>query len=283
MDIKIDLHNHSCLSPCGDLSMSPLKMAQRAVETSLGLMALTDHSAALNCPAFAITAARHGLIPLFGLELNSREEVHLLAIFPTPQRALAFGTLIAALIPELPWDPGIFGDQVIVDENEFVIALKEDVWLAGALVEGFEDLAVLANRMGALVIPAHVDRSMYSVHSQLGFLPPGPYDAVESIRVPEKQLKGDHCVVSGSDAHYPEQIGKRPTVVNLPDDLVLDMRSALKDYAHACSERNESGGNKNGEDPRLALYPDALAERLFESLRKELREKRVKPNHAANR
>ena len=160
--------------------MSPGRIAAAARGRGIDLLALTDHNASLNCPAFAIACVRESIVPLFGMELCSMEEVHLLAIFAAPREALEFGAAMYALLPDLPWDPAAFGDQVAVDEDENVLAMPER-WLGAALEAPFDDLAARAHAVGALVIPAHVDRGMFSVYSQLGFLPPGPYDAVESM------------------------------------------------------------------------------------------------------
>ena len=63
--LSADLHNHSCLSPCGDLSMSPGLLAARARERKIDILALTDHNASLNCPPFALACAAK--ITLFGM------------------------------------------------------------------------------------------------------------------------------------------------------------------------------------------------------------------------
>jgi len=287
--IRADLHNHSCLSPCADLSMSPSLMAKTARERNIDLMAITDHNAALNCPAFAIACAREGVLPLFGLELNSSEEVHLLALFATPRDALSFGSELYHLIPALAWDSGTFGDQVVVDEYENVLELH-DRWLGAAMDAAFGDLAQKAHSAGALVIPAHVDRGMFSVYSQLGFLPPGPYDAVESIGPPPESLTGGLCALSGSDAHYPEHIGRRPFLVDLPESSVRDLREALGEYARTYDARRgsrEAGDIFGGysdllADPLLDLYPEKEARTLFAALGEALADRRVTPTHTAN-
>jgi len=271
--------------------MSPARIAETAAARGLDIVALTDHNATLNCPAFAISCARRGLIPLFGLEMSSVEEVHLLALFPAPRTALEFGAAIHDLIPLLPWDPGSFGDQVVVDEEEGVLELHER-WLGAALDAPLGDLAEMARKAGAIVIPAHVDRGMFSVYSQLGFLPPGPYDAVESMGPPPLSLTLGLSAISGSDAHYPEHIGRRPTIVEMPEEGVIALRKALKDFAAAIAEPLARGevGRLEGEfggyaellaDPRLDEYPESEARQFFEDLRKALRVGNVVPTHLA--
>jgi hypothetical protein len=212
----VDLHNHSCLSPCASLEESPKLIARLARERGLDLVALTDHNSALNCPAFAEACGREGLAALFGVEACSVEEVHVLCLFGAVDEALAFGVFLRGLLPDLPYDPDKLGDQVVVDADENVLDLP-GYYLGAALSLGFDELCAEAAGRGAVVIPAHVDRPMFSVSSQLGFLPPGPYDAVESVREPAPELSRGFTAVSGSDSHYPEHVARRPSVVELPE------------------------------------------------------------------
>lgn len=214
MAILVDLHNHSCLSPCASLELSPSRLARLARERGIGILGLSDHNAALNCPAFAIAAEREGLAPLFGIEACSAEEVHVLCVFASAAEALDFGQLLRGLLPPLPYDPEKLGDQVVVDEDEGILELP-DYYLGAALELGYDELCREAAARGALVIPAHIDRPYFSVSSQLGFLPPFPYAALESMREPPQGLAGAYPLVSGSDAHAPEQIGRRPFGIEL--------------------------------------------------------------------
>lgn len=240
-----DLHNHSCLSPCASLEESPSLLARLARERGLDLVALTDHNSALNCPAFAEACAREGIAPLFGIEACSVEEVHVLCLFGTVDEALAFGETLRGLLQPLPYDPEKLGDQVVVDADEGVLDLV-GYYLGAALSVGFDELCLQAAQSGAIVIPAHVYRPMFSVSSQLGFLPPGPYDAIESMREPGPELTCGLTAVSGSDSHYPEHVCRRPFSVELPEG---------------------------------ALEPGA-APRLLEALRSALRSGRVRPSWA---
>ena len=292
MRARVDLHNHSCLSPCADLEMSPAMMARTARARGIDILALTDHNAAHNCLPFALSCAGQGLVPLFGMEMSSAEEAHLLALFPSPRQALEFGAELHAMLPRLDWNPDAFGDQVVVDFEQRILEFHP-VYLGTALDASFETLAEKAAAAGAIVIPAHVDRGMYSVHSQLGFLPPGPWDAVESIGPPPAHLSGGHAAISGSDAHALEQMGRRPFLVELPDAELRLMRRKLDAYIAECARRWGKAPAETGRDPedsedsedevtfggypelladaRLGLYPEAEAQILFESLRGSLR------------
>jgi hypothetical protein len=267
---KIDLHNHSCLSPCASLAMSPRLLARKAKARGIDILGLTDHNAAHNSLPFALACAQEGLAPLFGLELCSAEEVHLLAIFPSPRKALQFGRKILEFLPCFPGTEGRFGDQAVVDAQENVLALEE-TWFGAALTMGFDSLAAMAKTSGALVIPAHVDRPMFSVHSQLGFLPPGPYDAVEAVRPPVPAfLSGGLRTITGSDAHYPEHIGRRPYALELPEGQLRTLRSRLAEFSAPTTNEEYRGYDGLLEDPWLDAYPEEEALTLLETLRASL-------------
>jgi len=220
--------------------------------------------------------------------MNSTEEVHLLAIFHSPRAALCFGARIRDLLPRPLAKAAAFGVQVLVDENEAVLR-EEEGWLGAALEATFGELAVMASEAGAVVIPAHVDRDMFSVRSQLGFLPGGPYDAVESIGPVTEALSGGLGAMSNSDAHYPDHIGRRPSFVELPDRLVGAMHDGLETFARAWDDAPApwDSGEWRGDfsyadfiaDPRLDLYPEPEAKALFEALRTALRGAEFRPTH----
>jgi len=217
MIVPCDLHNHSCLSPCGSLELSPALLARLAKKRGLGLVALTDHNSALNTPAFAVCARREGLAALYGMEACSTEEVHVLCLFDSPEAAMDFGGLILGFIQRFPYDAGRMGDQAVVDADDNILDLPE-YYLGAALELGFAELCTLAAERGGLVIPAHIDRPVYGALTQLGFLPKGPYAAVEAVRPLPSGASGGYTVITGSDAHYPEHVARRPFGLDLPGD-----------------------------------------------------------------
>ncbi len=272
-EVHADFHNHSCLSPCAELTMSPATMARKAREKGIGIFALTDHNACLNAPAFALACAREGLIPLFGLELNPLEEAHLLAIFSSPRRALEFGSSVESLLPDIAWTAERFGDQPVVDSEERILQCYPK-WLGAALDMGFDELARRAGDAGAIVIPAHVDRAAFSVSSQLGFLPEGSYSAVEALGDPPASLTGGCRVISGSDAHDPDQIGCRRFSLALPRILVDEINTLLELYCARMESDPEEAGVGEYADlldrAEVRLYPEREADNLFEAIRTAL-------------
>lgn len=216
MRVVCDFHNHTCLSPCGSLEQPPSVLARLAALRGVGLVAVTDHNSALNAPAFAECARREGIRALYGMEATSAEEAHLVCLFATPERALDFGEFLSSRLPSFELDPELLGDQAVVDADDNVLDLP-DIWFGAALDLGWDDLCRAASERGAIVIPAHIDRPMFGVISQLGFLPDGPYDAVEALRPLAPGAARGYPVVSGSDAHHPEHIARRPFSIELPE------------------------------------------------------------------
>ena len=204
-----DLHNHSCLSPCGSLELSPRLLASTAAAKGIALLALTDHNSVLNGPAFAAACSLVGVLPLFGMEATTREEVHVLCLFASLDAALAFGELAYSLLPPFPNDPERMGDQVYLDEEENIIG-EVGNYLGAALDLGLDDIGPRVEEYGGLTVPAHVDRAAFSMTSQLGFVTDGPWSAVECVRIPSAVDTRGYPLITSSDAHYPEHVGRRP-------------------------------------------------------------------------
>ncbi|ULQ58943.1 PHP domain-containing protein [Brucepastera parasyntrophica] len=211
MIIKADFHLHSCLSPCGDLSMSPNAIAAILAEKGVRLAALTDHNTALNCPAFGYACRVHDIIPLYGIEAQPQEECHILCLFGGLDSALELGQKLYELMPPVMNNPEKMGDQIYVNEDEEILG-EVDKYLITSAEIGLEDLSSLVLRLGGIVIPAHVDRPAFSLTSQLGFIPDGPWSALEVVRMPTAAGIDTRAypLITSSDAHYPEHIGRRP-------------------------------------------------------------------------
>lgn len=70
--------------------MTPATIAGMCKLSGLDAAALTDHNTCGNCAAFCQAAEAYGLLALPGMELCTREEVHIVCVFPDLERAGAF-------------------------------------------------------------------------------------------------------------------------------------------------------------------------------------------------
>jgi PHP family Zn ribbon phosphoesterase len=214
MALLTDLHNHSCLSPCGSLDMSPRQLLEIAASHNLKVIALTDHNSSLNCPAFAKLCPQFGIIPIFGMEATTSEEIHALCLFTSLEASLAFGEYAYSILAPFLNNPEKTGDQVYVDEEDNIEG-EVEYYLVNPLDLSIDSLGAKAAEYGGIVIPAHVDRAAFSMTSQLGVVVDGPWAAVECVRIPpviDNQPLDTlgYPLITSSDAHYPEHIARRP-------------------------------------------------------------------------
>ena len=208
-----DLHLHSCLSPCGDMDMTPNNIVNMSLLKGLELIALTDHNSCKNCPATLAVAGQAGLAVIPGMELTTAEEVHVVCLFPSLDRALEFDRLVSGRLLPVPNREDIFGKQQVMDEQDEVIGTKGHL-LINATTISFDEAFLLAERSGGLAYPAHVDKSSTSVLSNLGFVPPEStftcaefHDFKNLHRIRREHPYFKKCnVICCSDAHYLEDI-----------------------------------------------------------------------------
>ncbi len=210
-----DLHIHSCLSPCGSLRMSPQAIVNAAVDRGIDLIALTDHNTCEMGPIVAHTAEKAGLSFLYGIELQTSEEVHLLAYFNDANACNALSEEVYAHLPDIKNDPKYFGDQVVVNEQENIIRTEERLLLNSTTLS-LEEATKRVRAHGGLPVPAHIDRGAFSLLGQLGFFPENvqfPIVEVWGATVPNECAQ--RAILRSSDAHEPEQIGRRTTVITM--------------------------------------------------------------------
>ncbi len=230
---RADLHIHTCLSPCGDLSMAPGVIVEEALKKGLDAIGICDHNAAENVPAVRKAAEKKKIAVLGGMEITSREEVHILALFDDDEKLFELQEKVYENLPGLN-DEKAFGEQVIVNENNKVTGLNTRL-LIGATNLPLDRVVETIRSLSGLAIAAHVDRESFGIIGQLGFIPEGlPLDALElSGKILPDEARAVLPEVSGfplvtfSDAHYPEDIGKRSTSFRVAELQVEEIREAL--------------------------------------------------------
>lgn len=232
-EFRADLHIHTCLSPCGDWEMTPQKIIAKVRERKLSIIAICDHNTSKNTAPVIEVGKKFGITVLPGMEICTREEVHILGIFNTEKQAFLMERFVSR---HLFGDnkPEIFGFQVISDENDFVLG-EEKKRLIGATTLHLEECVDVIHTLGGIAVAAHIDRPAFSLLSQLGFIPPDlPLDAVEIS--PNVNQSGKHyfldkilipCIIS-SDAHYIDDIGRGITVFDLKVPTIRAIHKALK-------------------------------------------------------
>lgn len=213
---RVDLHIHTCLSPCGSLEMSPRLIVEKALSQGLDAIAITDHNSTLQCPEIQRVGEEAGLVVFAGAEVTTREEAHCIALFETDEARAAFQRYLEAHLPPVPNDPERFGDQVFVNSRDEIIG-EVPYLLLSALDQSVEKVSAEVRQSGGLFIAAHVERPSFSLISQLGFIDPAlSLDAIE-FNHPERYAKllNNHAYLRNyvqyiaSDAHYPDQIGSK--------------------------------------------------------------------------
>jgi len=222
MTYLADLHIHTTLSPCGDLSMSPDMIISKAREKNLGLIGITDHNTTRQCTVVKALGEKHGIVVIQGAEVTTKEEVHCLVYFDGDEPLKLFQLYLDQHLPDFANDVRFFGYQVAVNENNDIV-YTEDRLLINAINQTIEEVEKKVHKLGGLFIPAHIDKTRFSILGQLGFLPQElKVDALEiSPYCDEKQLVSRHSGISGhkiirsSDAHYPHEIGRNYTQFDL--------------------------------------------------------------------
>ena len=227
MKLYYDFHIHSCLSPCGDADMTPNNIVNYAKIMGYDAIALTDHNTALNCPAVAKLAEENGITFIPGMELCTSEEVHIVCLFYNLEDALNFSEYVKSTMPPIKNKPSVFGEQLICDENDNVLG-QEDILLVTASGISTEKVVKKVAEYNGICYPAHIDRSSFSILSNLGTI--DEYFGFKCAEIydmmKEDELKKKHPyleklkILSDSDAHYLENMRIPQQIIDVPENNI---------------------------------------------------------------
>jgi 3',5'-nucleoside bisphosphate phosphatase len=174
-----DLHIHSGLSPCGDEAMTPHNIARMAQLKGLQLISVTDHNSLKQQHVMADVAHQYGLSYVYGVEIQSQEEVHILGYFPTRKAVDAMQRWIDVHQIKVKNRPSYFGNQILYNQHDEIID-EEPVALIFSLNASLESCIKAIHHKGGKAVLAHLYGRKYGLIQQLGFIPEGlPIDGVE--------------------------------------------------------------------------------------------------------
>lgn len=234
MKFAIDFHIHSALSPCGDDDMTPNNIINMAVLKGLDIVALTDHNSCKNLPAIIEIGKKQGLMVVPGMEVQTKEEVHVLCFFKSLDIAMKFDEIIYNCLPDTVNSEEVFGKQLIMNSQDEVIG-KVDKLLISSCSLSIDEVFSLVRAFGGFCVPAHVDRQTYSIISNLGFIPPSLDIATvefskrenpESIIKRFSYLKNYNYIIS-SDAHYLWDISEREFFIDIDYISFTEIKSYI--------------------------------------------------------
>ncbi|HOB77325.1 MAG TPA: PHP domain-containing protein [Bacteroidales bacterium] len=233
-DFIADLHIHTVLSPCGSLDMSPINIVKEASKKGIDIIGITDHNASANCKVTFDIAKDYGIFTLCGLEVTTKEETHCLTFFQDFETLDLFQKFIDDNIIKIDNDPDKFGYQLIVDKDENIVD-QIDWLLINATNISIDDLEKKVHQLNGLFIPAHIDRSAYSLISQLGIVPKDlNVDAFEVSKYSNPQniinsfpYTKKNTFISDSDAHFINDIGCITTIFHIKNRSFHEIKKSL--------------------------------------------------------
>ena len=223
--LPYDLHIHSCLSPCGDMDMTPNNIAGMAYLGGIRAIALTDHNTGRNVPALMKAAEQYGLLVIPGMELTTAEEVHVVCLFPELDQLLDFDRFVYEKLLKIRNKPQFFGEQIIMNELDEPVG-SEEYLLINATELSFDEALRSATDFGGLAIPAHLEKQTTSLLSNLGFIPPNAEfpcaeinhaEAIDGLKEQQPYLKTCR-IITDTDAHALTEMRGDEYVLHVPVD-----------------------------------------------------------------
>lgn len=214
--------------------MIPPLVVEEAIQRGIRLIAITDHNHTANIAAVQRAAHGSDLHVLPGMELQTREEVHVLCLFDRLEQAEALQAWVDRYLPSIENNPDFFGEQFIVDETGDFIR-REERLLLNSVDAPIQDAWRKVNELGGLFIPAHVNRTSNGLIALLGLVPTDfPVEALEISRhlTPEAALKrypqiAGYPLIQNGDVHYLDgYLGTSEWTVAQPS--IAELRMALQ-------------------------------------------------------
>lgn len=188
--------------------MTPANIVGMAVVGGLNAIAITDHNSCKNCRAAIKIGEQYGIIVIPGMELCTKEEVHVICLFYQLEDAEQFSTYVEKNMSHIKNKPAFFGNQFIYNELDEQVGIEE-VLLINASNLSFGEVNQKMKEYHGVMIPAHLDKQNNGLIYQLGFVPEDAsfpcFEVRDLAKLQEYRQRYPYLkqcqVISNSDAH----------------------------------------------------------------------------------
>lgn len=235
MKLNIDLHIHSCLSPCADDEMTPNNIVNMAYIKGLDVIGITDHNSMENVEAIIKVAKQRNILVVPGIEVTTKEEIHVLCYFNNLSDGIRFQEIIYEGLPNIKNRSELFGKQLKLDEHDNLMEEIEN-FLLSSTKYSISEINKIVSSFDGIMIPAHVDKKSYSVLSNLGFIPNDLY--IKTLEVSNNcdiNILGKYIdlskynIIKNSDAHFLKDINEPFFFLHPEEKTIESVISYLKE------------------------------------------------------
>jgi PHP family Zn ribbon phosphoesterase len=221
---KLDLHVHTPESVCySDGGVNASDIVKAAIDAKLDAIAITDHNSVKGIDNIREAAKNSKLLIIPGVELTTRHG-HFIVLFEIDTPIAEMN----AFLDDVGLDTKGRGDAhtIIADEIETVLQKVKE--------------------RGGITIAAHIDRwpsgfletkesrkRKKEIHENeyldaIEITIPGNRPAWENGQIRGYPMK--RTCIQGSDAHNPDEIGRRPVYIKMDTVKLSEIKKALKNY-----------------------------------------------------
>lgn len=214
-----DLHIHSALSPCGDDTMTINNIFNMAYIKGLQLIAITDHNS-LRQQYYLEDIIQHDILKgkidyIHGVELQSRENIHILAYFQKDAPLDKIQSWIEQHLPHVLNQPDYYGYQYIFNQNDEIVETYDYLLLQSLDLDVYQIIDSI-HELGGIAVLAHVMAKRFGIYEVYQGIPSDlDYDGIEvtcekDLRELKKKCPDirDDYIFYNSDAHYLESISE---------------------------------------------------------------------------
>lgn len=270
-----DLHIHSSLSPCSSDDMTPNNIVNMSLLKELDFIAVTDHNTVKNVSAVLEVAKAHDVIVVPGMELQTKEEVHMLCFFKSLEKAVAFEEEIDKRRLKIPNNKVKFGNQLIMDKKDNLRA-EYQYFLLASIDITLDEAIKLVKEYNGVIFPAHVDRKSNSIISNLGFIPEEYYFRYVEVSqrdtakkyLSDKKFKNKYYILRNSDAHDLASINEPLYSIELEEKTIdalfkkIKKGSEMKELSLHILDIARNSITAKAENIRIAIIEDIDKDKL---------------------
>lgn len=188
--------------------MTPVNIVAYASLNGLDAVAVSDHNAIDNVEVALKAGEQFNVTVVPAVEVQTSEEIHVLCLFEDFASLKAYRESFELV--KVANKPSVFGNQLIVDEDDNTVGELEDLLLMNSTANAYE-IYEEVQRYGGIAIPAHIDREGNGMLAILGVIPP-EFKTVELSEKASGEIRREYeaqrNVVIDSDAHTLNDIGE---------------------------------------------------------------------------